>query len=150
MLVTQLGIIVVSFADTMMVGAYGVDELAAAAFVNSLFVIPTVMQIGFAQGLTPLAGALFGKGDRREAGRTLRAGLQINIAVSITLTAVMGILYFFLDRFGQPEELMPLVPTSSTSPETGSSYSAIAECPSSVWRAPAGALSLRVTARLSA
>lgn len=108
-LVTQLGIIVVSFADTMMVGAYGVDELAAAAFVNSLFVIPTVMQIGFAQGLTPLAGALFGKGDRREAGRTLRAGLQINIAVSITLTAVMGILYFFLDRFGQPEELMPLV-----------------------------------------
>lgn len=108
-LVTQLGIIVVSFADTMMVGAYGVDELAAAAFVNSLFVIPTVMQIGFAQGLTPLAGALFGKGDSREAGRTLRAGLQINIAVSITLTAVMGILYFFLDRFGQPEELMPLV-----------------------------------------
>ena len=34
-LVTQVGIIVVSFADTMMVGAYGVDELAAAAFVNS-------------------------------------------------------------------------------------------------------------------
>ena len=45
-LVTQLGIIVVSFADTMMVGRYGTPELSSAAFVNSLFVIPFVMQIG--------------------------------------------------------------------------------------------------------
>lgn len=108
-LVTQVGIIVVSFADTMMVGAYGVDELAAAAFVNSLFVIPTVMQIGFAQGLTPLVGALFGRGDKRSVGHTLHAGVQINIAVSLVLTAIMCALYFFLDKFGQPEEIMPLV-----------------------------------------
>ena len=107
-LVTQVGIIVVSFADTMMVGAYGVDELAAAAFVNSLFIIPIVMQLGFAQGLTPLVGSLFGKGEKEEAGHTLHGGLQINMAVSAGLTAIMAILYFFLDRFGQPEELMPL------------------------------------------
>ena len=31
---TQIGIIAVALADTTMVGAYGVDELAAAAFVN--------------------------------------------------------------------------------------------------------------------
>ncbi len=108
-LVTQLGIIVVSFADTMMVGAYGVDELAAAAFVNSLFVIPVVMQIGFAQGLTPLIGALFGRGENEETGATLHAGLQINVAVSLVLTLMMGILYFFLDCFGQPQEILPLV-----------------------------------------
>lgn len=108
-LVTQLGIIIVGFADTMMVGAYGVDELAASAFVNSLFVIPVVMQIGFASGLTPLVGALFGQGNNCEAGRTLRAGTQINIAVSMVMTIIMATLYFFLDHFGQPEELMPLV-----------------------------------------
>lgn len=107
-LVTQLGIIVVGFADTMMVGSYGVNELAAAAFVNSLFVIPIVMLIGFASGLTPLVGSLFGQGNNIEAGRTLRAGMQINIVVSVVMTAVMGCLYFFLDRFGQPEELLPL------------------------------------------
>lgn len=108
-LVTQVGVIVVSFADTMMVGAYGVDELAAAAFVNSLFIIPTVMQMGFAQGLTPLVGALFGKGARREAGHTLHAGVQVNIVVSMSLTLIMGALYFFLDMFGQPVELLPLI-----------------------------------------
>ncbi len=108
-LVTQVGIIVVNFADTMMVGAYGTEELAAAAFVNSLFLIATVMQIGFASGITPLIGALYSRGEHFEAGRTLRAGLQINILLSLSFTILMGGLYFLLDHFGQPEELMPLI-----------------------------------------
>ncbi len=108
-LVTQVGIIVVSFADTMMVGAYGLNELAAAAFVNSVFMIPTVMQIGFASGITPLVGALYGKGDRHKAGRTMRAGLQVNAMVSLCITLVMAAIYFFLDRFGQQEELLPFI-----------------------------------------
>lgn len=108
-LVTQIGIIVVNFADTMMVGAYGTDELAAAAFVNSLFVIATVMQIGFASGITPIVGALYSRGEHREVGVTLRGGLQINILVSLGFTVIMGTLYFFLDRFGQPAELLPLI-----------------------------------------
>ena len=108
-LVTQLGIIVVTFADVMMVGAYGVDELAAAAFVNSIFVLVTVMLIGLASGLTPLVGALFGKGAHREAGHVFRAGLQVNLLTALALTFVMSGLYFFLDCFGQPEELLPLI-----------------------------------------
>lgn len=108
-LITQLGIIVVGFADTMMVGAYGLDELASAAFVNSLFMVVTVMQIGFATGLTPLIGALFGKGDRHKAGRVMRAGLQVNVAMSLGFSVLMGILYFYTDRMGQPEELQPLI-----------------------------------------
>ena len=108
-LVTQVGIIIVNFADTMMVGAYGTDELAAAAFVNSLFIIATVMQIGFAAGMTPLVGALYSRNEHDGVGVTLRAGLQINLLVSIGFTLIMGGLYFFLDKFGQPEELLPLI-----------------------------------------
>lgn len=108
-LITQIGIIIVSFADTMMVGTYGTDELAAAAFVNSLFFIAMVMQIGFAAGITPIVGALFSRGEHHAVGLTLRAGLQINILVSLGFTAIMGALYFFLDRFGQPDELLPLI-----------------------------------------
>lgn len=108
-LATQIGIILVSFADTAMVGAYGVDQLAAAAFVNSIFMIPTVMQIGFASGITPLIGSLFGRKDQDGVGRTLRAGLQTNAFLSVGLTMVMAMLYFFLDKFGQPEELLPLI-----------------------------------------
>ena len=108
-LITQVGIIVVSFADTMMVGAYGTNELAAAAFVNSIFLVAIVMQIGFAAGMTPLIGALYSRKENNEVGVTLRGGLQINIFVSLAFTAIMASLYFFLDRFGQPEELLPLI-----------------------------------------
>lgn len=106
---TQIGIILVSFADTAMVGAYGVDQLAAAAFVNSIFMIPMVMQIGFASGITPLIGSLFGRKDHDGVGRTLRAGIQTNGFLSLGLTSVMTVLYFFLGHFGQPEELLPLI-----------------------------------------
>lgn len=107
-LVTQLGVILVSFADTMMVGAYGLDELAASAFVNSLFVIVTVMLMGFAGGVTPLIGALYGKGDHAEGGKVMRGALQINVMVAVAFTVAMGGLYFFLDCFGQDEDLLPL------------------------------------------
>lgn len=36
-LVGQLGMIVVGFADTTMVGRYSTDALASASFVNNLF-----------------------------------------------------------------------------------------------------------------
>lgn len=108
-LITQVGIILVSFADTMMVGAYGLNELAAAAFVNSLFMVAVVMQIGFAAGMTPLVGALYGRGEHQEAGRVMKAGIQLNAMVSVGFTAIMGAVYFFLDCFGQDEDLLPLI-----------------------------------------
>lgn len=108
-LVTELGIIVVSFADTMMVGAYGTKELAAAAFVNNFFMVAIVMMIGFASGVTPLVGALYSQKKHLEVGQTLRVGIQLNIATGVIFTIVMGALYFFLDRMGQPPELLPLI-----------------------------------------
>lgn len=110
-LATQLGVILVAFTDTIMVGGYGKEELAASAFVNSLYLIPMVMLMGLAAGITPLVGALFGRGDLSEPGRVARAGVQINLIVAAIFTAVMGAIYFFLDRFGQPDELLPLIRT---------------------------------------
>lgn len=107
-LLTQLGVIVMSFTDTMMVGAYGVEQLAASAFVNSVFLIPLVMLSGLAAGITPLVGALFSTREHAETGRVARAGLQINALVSSVFTLVMGVLYFFLDCFGQSDEILPV------------------------------------------
>lgn len=107
-LVTNIGIILVSFADTMMVGAYGINELAASAFVNSLFLVTTVMLLGFAGGVTPIIGALYGKGDHEEGGLMLRASLIVNLAMSGIFIIVMACLFFLLDYLGQDPELMPI------------------------------------------
>lgn len=108
-MITQIGIVVVSFADTIMVARCGTPELGSAAFVNSLFMVVIVMQFGFSGGLTPLVGKLFSRGDSSGVGEMLRAGLVSNVLLSLVFTLIMGVLYFFIDRMGQPEELMPLV-----------------------------------------
>lgn len=107
-LVTQVGIIVVSFADTMMVGAYGLDELAASAFVNSLFLIPIVMLLGFSGGVIPIIGALYGEKEHEKVGIMMRASLIVNVGMGFLSVAVMGAVYFFLGYFGQDEELLPI------------------------------------------
>ena len=105
----QLGVVFVSFADTFMVGHYGVEELAAASFVNNLTMILVVTGLGFSLGLTPLVSEAEGKADRRRAGALLRNGLKSNGILSAIVFAVMLILYFNLGNMGQPEELLPLI-----------------------------------------
>ena len=107
-LVTQVGVIIVSFADTMMVGAYGLNELAASAFVNSLFLVAIVMLLGFAGGVTPIIGALYGKRNHEECGVMIRAALIVNVVISVIFIFLMGILFFFLDYFGQDPEILPI------------------------------------------
>ena len=52
----QIGIIILGFADTFMIGHYGTLELGAAAFVNSVFGLAIIFSTGFAYGLTPIVG----------------------------------------------------------------------------------------------
>lgn len=51
-MVGQLGVIVLSIADTMMVGRYGTDELGASGFVNNMMNLVIVFSTGFSYGLT--------------------------------------------------------------------------------------------------
>lgn len=108
-LIGQLGMIVVGFADTTMVGVYSTEALASASFVNNLFNIAVFACVGFTYGLTPLMGALFTRGEAGRIGRMLRDGVIVNLIFGLLVTAVMAAVYFNLDRLGQPEELLPLI-----------------------------------------
>lgn len=108
-LVGQLGMIVVAFADNIMVGRYSTAALASASFVNNVFNVATFAVIGFTYGLTPLVGALFTQKRDDAIGSLIRNGLLLNVLFSLLVTAVMWVLWLNLDRLGQPEELMPLI-----------------------------------------
>ena len=101
----QLGMIVLGFADTLMIGHYGTNELAAASFVNNLFNLAIIFATGFSYGLTPIVGSLFGCKENQAIGRFLKNSLFTNGVMGILLTLVMGFIYFNLHRMGQPEEL---------------------------------------------
>ena len=108
-LIGQLGTIVVAFADTTMVGHYSTEALASASFVNNLFNVIVFASLGFAYGLTPLAGALFGRGENRQIGTLMRSAVMVNLVFALVLTAIMTAVYLNVDRLGQPHELLPII-----------------------------------------
>ena len=60
---SQIGQVMVSLIDNMMVGHVGTTELAAASFANSVFMIGMVFGMGITFGSTPLVGKAFGDND---------------------------------------------------------------------------------------
>lgn len=105
----QACVIILSFADNIMIGWYGVDDLAASSFVNGIINLFIFTELGFACGLTPVVGSLFGKNDSHGIGAAVKNGLAVNGAVGITGLVVLAIIYAFLDRFGQEPELLPII-----------------------------------------
>ena len=108
-IIGQTGIIFVSFADTIMVGRHGTDDLGAASFVNNMFNLAIIFATGFSYGLTPIVGRLFGSGKKREIGDTLKNAMLANGTIALLLIAVMGILYLNIGNLGQPQELLGLM-----------------------------------------
>ena len=105
----QIGVIVLGFADTLMIGHHSTIELGAASFVNNVFNLVIIFSTGFSYGLTPIVGGLYGTHQYASAGQALRNSLLANLLVAFLLTIGMTVLYFNVGNLGQPEELIPLI-----------------------------------------
>ena len=103
----QIGVIIMGFADTMMVGRYATEALASASFVNSVFNLISFLIMGYSYGLTPLVSAHCGRGEKHEAGGLLKQALMANGLFTLVLLTIMTVLYFYVDRMGQPPQLLP-------------------------------------------
>ena len=108
-MIGQLGMIILGFADTMMVGHHSTTELGAASFVNNIMNLVIITGTGFSYGLTPIVGSLFGRGELPQAGNALRCSLLTNTLAGLLMMAALAILFFNLGNIGQPEELLPLM-----------------------------------------
>lgn len=108
-LLGQLGLIVVTFADNIMVGRYTTEALAAASFVNNVFNAALMSIMGFSYGVTPVVGELYARGKHKDIGAYLRTAMLVNLAFALVVTAIMGVVYAALPGLGQPAELLPLI-----------------------------------------
>ena len=105
----QLAMVVLSFFDTLMVGQYGTQDLAAAAFTASLVFLPLIFLQGIAMGVVPLAGAAFGKKDTNLTGSYLKNSISVALINTVFCMLVMIVLYFFLPFMGQDPSLLHLI-----------------------------------------
>lgn len=108
-MVGQLGMIILGFADTMMVGHHSTTELGAASFVNNIINLVIITATGFSYGLTPIVGGFLGREELPQAGKALRCALLANLMAGTVMMAALTILYFNVGNIGQPEELLPYI-----------------------------------------
>ena len=107
-MLSQLGQVLVQQVDNMMVGVLGTEELAAAAFANSVFVIGMIIGMGFSFGLTPLVGHAWSVKDHKHAGGLLKNSFLINTALASIISLVLWGVSFFFDHMGQAETVVAL------------------------------------------
>lgn len=105
----QACVIILAFADNIMIGWHSVNELAASSFVNNLMNFFILTELGFASGMTPIIGAFHGNGNVKGVGTTVRNGLLVNGIIGLIGLVLLAVIYLFIDSFGQEPELLPLI-----------------------------------------
>lgn len=105
----QACVIILAFADNIMIGWHSVNELAASSFVNNVMNFFILTELGFASGMTPIIGAFHGNGNVKDVGTTVRNGLLVNGIIGLIGLVLLAVIYLFIDSFGQEPELLPLI-----------------------------------------
>ena len=105
-MITQAGQMVVQLADNIMVGHLGTAQFAGVSLANSIFVIGMVFCIGFTQGLIPLAGQSYGKGNHREVAGYFKNAFVLDAFMCGAVTAIMFSLIPLMHYMGQDEDIL--------------------------------------------
>lgn len=104
----QLGFVLMSVVDVLVVGHLSEDALAAVALGHSWSFATTILAMGASQGLDPLFAQAVGANDLPSSGRALRQGMWVVGAIG----AIVGILHLVaapgLTLLDQPADLVPV------------------------------------------
>lgn len=104
-MVGQLGHIMVSVADSVMVGRVGVIPLAAATFAGTFFYVLMLFGIGVSYAITPVVAAT-DPNDRSKLLSFIQNGLAMNMGLGLILVFIGLIASNFMEFFGQVEEVV--------------------------------------------
>ena len=91
--------------DTIMLGWYGVDELAASVLAHSLFFIILIVGSGFAITVMPMVASAAAIDDKTSVRRSVRMGLWISIIYSIFFVPILLFSENLFLILGQEEHL---------------------------------------------
>ncbi len=106
-IIGQLGQVMMSMVDSLMVGHLGAVPLAAAALANSVFFLVLVFGIGVSQSLTPLVAESVGAGLPHRCGSLLKHALLVNTGTGIILTVISFGTAALIPFLNQPAAIIP-------------------------------------------
>lgn len=94
--------------DTILLGRYGVNELAAVVIGSTAFFVIFIFGAGFAQAVTPLVAAALGRGDEVQVRRDARMGMWLSLAFGLAVCPLFWFSGQWLLWLGQKPEVAGL------------------------------------------
>lgn len=105
---SQASAMLVSVADTAMVGALGTTAIGAVAFAGNLAVPLTFFGVGVAVCVTALIGRRLGRGDLNSIALLLRHARRLGWGLVALQLLLLALLTLAVPLMGQPEEVAQL------------------------------------------
>lgn len=108
---SQLGYIVVQFADNAMVGSYGGNDplpLSAVSFGVMMSFVMFSLSMGICLGMTPIVGEHFARGEYRRTAHYLQSSLVAFPLLGLLLMALQLLSIPLLYHLGQPVEVVDM------------------------------------------
>ena len=108
---SQLGYVVVQFADNAMVGTYGGDDplpLSAVSFGVMMSFVMFSLAMGITLGLTPVIGEHFARGEYRRTAHYLQSSLVSYPILGVIFMVLQQLSVPLLYRLGQPVDVVDM------------------------------------------
>lgn len=85
LIINNLSIAGMQFADAVMAGRLGAESLAAVAVGGSVWFLGFTVCLGLMMAISPIAARHYGAGNKEVIGRYTRQGLWLAVAIGLTL-----------------------------------------------------------------
>ena len=105
---SQLGHIMVSFVDSVLVGRTGTVPLAAVSLGMSCTTVLMILGIGLSMGSVPLVAAADGRRDLPDLGRLLASSVWLSALAGLVLAGLGQLMPSLLPYLGQSPEVAAL------------------------------------------
>jgi multidrug resistance protein, MATE family len=105
---SQLGHILVSVADSIMVGQLGTLPLAAASLGNSIFTVVMVFGLGLSFSITPLVASSHGRKNKKRISLLLINGVLVSSGAGVLLFLSGYLISPLLLHLDQPAQVVKL------------------------------------------
>ena len=108
---SQLGYIIVQFADNAMVGAYGGENplpLSAVSFGVMISFVMFSLSLGITLGITPIIGEHYARGEYRRTAHYLQSSLVAFPLIGLLFMALQLLSVPLLYKMGQPVEVVDM------------------------------------------
>lgn len=108
---SQLGYVIVQFADNAMTGAYGGNDplpLSAVSFGVMVSFVMFSLALGVTLGITPLIGEHFARGEYRKTANYLQTSLVLYPIMGVVMMLLQLLSVPLLYKLGQPVEVVEM------------------------------------------